>query len=148
MKKLHNSNHYHLYLWNWGAFLLAPFWSLFYRICWGMLTWTPWLMITIIIGLIKMPIFGIKGKIIAVNMAAYFLPLVTIAYIIISFLIGINGNMYAIGKLNSNKDLVTFNKTQHYWLALGIFLGPIIFIATITISERLIEWAYYAANII
>ena len=148
MNKISNKDNTILYSWNWGAFLLAPVWSLFYRIYWGILTWTPYLVMAIATILIKTSAFGIIGKNICLHILVYLQPLSIIIYIISSFVLGITGNasFYNSLAIEEKDRFIIFKANQQYWLIMGIFLFPAFFISIIVFSWRLTDLAYYESN--
>ena len=148
MNKTHDKDNNILHSWNWGAFLLAPLWCLFYRVYWGTLTWTPYLVITISTILIKTSAFGIIGKNISLYTLVYLQPLSIIIYIIFSFILGSTGNVSFYNSLAMGEKyrFATFQANQQYWLIVGVFLFPVFSISMIVFSWRLTDLAYYESN--
>lgn len=109
--------------WNWGAFLLCPFWSLSHHIWVGIIPLIPMLLISITscLSVISPSPAGILFLLLGVKQINIFLA---VLYGLISILIGYKGNDWVMRTvIYKNMDNNDFILSQQIWCVLGILLS-------------------------
>jgi hypothetical protein len=107
--------------WNWGAFLLTPFWSLSHQIWIGLFCWLPHFFIHLSIGIL------ISGKydswgVTLLKFLVILRPIFIIMYLGIAITLGFQGTSKALKKSES-MDIRIFKAIQTRWTLAGILIG-------------------------
>jgi hypothetical protein len=148
--------------WNWGAFLLCPFWCIRYRVWIGTISLFPAIVISLmsLISLcsfyllaftfeMKLPsllsrlISSILFCFIYISGGLFFYlgkTTTTIAsilfYMAFSFLIGLEGDKLAIRKMSTDQNIQEFNLAKYRWLCLGLVFFLPLYIVIFYLTEK------------
>jgi len=133
--------------WNWGAFLLTPFWALANHVYLGLVCWLPYLLFSI--NLIML--VSNHHKIVVAHLILWqiiFTPILFVIYCGVAILLGTYGSVYSWQKSNWT-DVKAFKIVQRRWAIAGILLG--ISYASFNfyiwyLWQRFVDWAYYIIN--
>jgi hypothetical protein len=132
--------------WNWGAFLLCPFWCVRYQVWIGMISILPTILISLMslisLGSFSLLVLILKTKLhsllsgvfpailfclVYISGGVFLLAgknmtmtILTFFYIIISILMGLKGDKLATNKMNRKQDIHKFDLEKRIWLSLGL----------------------------
>lgn len=151
--------------WNWGAFLLCPFWCIRYQVWIGMISTLP-VILALVMSLISFCSFSllvltlkIKSSFPLSNVillvlfcllfmsGGVFLSLgknvtmigLTFFYIITSIFMGLKGDRLALRKINKEQDIKKFYSEKRNWLLLGLFFVMPLNIVFFCLTEKLVS---------
>lgn len=130
--------------WNWGAFLLAPFWSLGNRVWLGLFCWMPWIVIVTALIIFRSSYYKSLGAL-ALEICVILRPIITLIYFIVAFFLGWQGNRRS-WQNDLWHSIKEFKIYQRYWTVVGIVLGFPFICITWYLWDRLIDWMYVQVN--
>lgn len=132
--------------WNWGAFLLGPIWALANQVWIGLIAWLPILLLasSILIVFIK-PLtyisiyFSGAFYIITASHELFVQYFCILWYFTNIVILGLNGNRFALKRLNYSENLEIFSLTQKKLSIIGFIFGLPLMYLTIFCINYLIE---------
>lgn len=130
--------------WNWGAFLLAPFWSLGNRVWLGLFCWMPSIVIVTALTIFMSSSYKSLGGLF-LSICVISRPIITVIYFIVAFFLGWQGNNWA-WQNNLWQSIREFRIYQRCWTIGGIVLGLPFICITWYLWDRLVDWMYYKIN--
>lgn len=138
--------------WNWGAFLLCPFWCVRYQVWLGMISILPTILISLM-SLISLGSFSLlllvlkiklhsllSGVVSAILLCLIYVSggvfllagknmtmiILTFSYFITSVSMGLKGDKLAMKKMNREQDIQRFKLEKRIWMSLGLlFFIPV-----------------------
>jgi hypothetical protein len=133
-------NRYELNRWNWGAFLLAPFWALSNRVWVGLLCWLPWAVIYLALAMIVSTNYQVLGlQVMTLE------PITALVYLTVGSILGLYGSRWS-WQANSWKSIEQFKTHQRYWTIFGVVLGIPFIIHTIYMWQQMMDFFYHFLN--
>ncbi|AFY72702.1 Protein of unknown function (DUF2628) [Synechococcus sp. PCC 7502] len=130
--------------WNWGAFLLTPFWLLSHQEWVGLICWLPHLIFNINLALLM----SSHNKLLGANLIIFTIvvrPILFIVYICVALYFGVYGNVRFWGKTNLT-SVKEFRIHQRKWAIGGICFGIPYSLLNFYLWERFIDWEYFIIN--
>ena len=135
--------------WNWGAFLLCPFWCIRYQVWIGVISIFPVILISLMslisLGSFSLLILSLKSKLPSLlsGIISVFLfcllyisgnifllmgknttiGIVISLYVIGSVIMGFKGDKMVLEKMSETKDIQKFNFEKKGWLLLGLLFS-------------------------
>jgi hypothetical protein len=124
--------------WNWGAFLLCPFWCLSHHVWIGLISVVPMILISLMTLISFLPVYQTGLLFFHLGVGRIIIYLIMF-YFLVSFVVGIKGNEWAKAtRIYQNTD--HFNSQQYIWCVFG-------FILSIPIDFQLFYSTYQLMNL-
>ncbi|CAN1213499.1 hypothetical protein TUMEXPCC7403_25055 [Tumidithrix helvetica PCC 7403] len=129
--------------WNWGAFLLTPFWSLSNQAWLGLICWLPHLILNLTLAILMSSQKNLLGT--ALNILGLWKFLFFVVYFGVAIFLGTYGNHISWEKTNWS-NVQEFRAYQRHWAIAGICFGIPYSLLNFYLWERFTDFAYYIVN--
>jgi len=137
--------------WNWGAFLLGPFWALGNRVWIGIISLIPLLFSTfafITTFILHRPIFLYLAQILLMNednLIFIYVQICSSFYILCLLVLGLKGGSMS-WENNLWADVEDYLNFQEGWIVWGFVLGPLVFISFILSTYLITYWSVHVLD--
>jgi hypothetical protein len=133
--------------WNWGAFLITPFWALSNQVWIGLICWIPHLIFNINLAILMSSQYKSLGYnlLFATGMLGLAKFLFFVVHFSMAVFLGRYGNIYSWRK-NNWISVQIFQVYQKNWTIVGICVGIPYSLLNLYLWERLTDFAYYIIN--
>ena len=107
--------------WNWGAFLLCPFWCLCHHVWIGLISVVPMILISSMTLVSFLPVYQTGLLFFRLGIERINICLI-LFHLLVSVMVGIKGDKWA-KETRIYQNIDTFNSQQYVWCIFGLFLS-------------------------